>query len=72
MLKRSTTTLTIVFLILITNVEHWGSYATTEVANLDTIYDIKTHHLAKRMDLQICLGKLGHLSYPFQKKTLIL
>lgn len=66
-----TTTLTIVFLILIKNVAQIGSYAATNVAafednnennninsnsnNLNN--NDETHRLTKRMDLESCLGK---------------
>ncbi|XP_061386182.1 uncharacterized protein LOC133321099 [Musca vetustissima] len=48
------------------NVQHWSTYATKEVANLDTLYDDKMHHLAKRMDLQVCLGQ-----FDVHKNTII-
>lgn len=63
-----TTTLTIVFLILIKNVAQIGSYAATNVAafednnennniNSNNLNNDETHRLTKRMDLESCLGK---------------
>uniref|UniRef100_A0A1I8MV57 MANSC domain-containing protein n=1 Tax=Musca domestica TaxID=7370 RepID=A0A1I8MV57_MUSDO len=66
MIKSPTSTLTIVFLILMKNVQHWSTHATKEVVNLDTLYDDKMHHLAKRMDLQVCLGQ-----FDVHKNTII-
>lgn len=62
MIKSPTSTLTIVFLILMKNVQHWSTHAAKEVVNLDTLYDDKMHHLAKRMDLQVCLGESKYMS----------
>lgn len=62
-----TTTLTIVFLILIKNVAQIGSYAATnnfatfedniENNNINNNNNDETHRLTKRMDLESCLGK---------------
>ncbi|XP_073826715.1 uncharacterized protein [Musca autumnalis] len=68
MIKSTTTsfTVTIIFLSLMSNVQHWSTYATKEVLNPNTLYDDKIHHLTKRMDLQVCLGQ-----FDVHKNTII-
>ena len=56
----TTTSLTIVFLILIKNVAQIGSYAASKLATFDDnaiSNSTETHRLIKRMDLESCLGK---------------
>ena len=56
----TTTSLTIVFLILIKNVAQIGSYAASKLATFDDNAignSNETHRLIKRMDLESCLGK---------------
>uniref|UniRef100_A0A1I8PLI1 MANSC domain-containing protein n=1 Tax=Stomoxys calcitrans TaxID=35570 RepID=A0A1I8PLI1_STOCA len=66
MLDVANSPLAIVSLLLIANVQHMGTHATKEVVNFETLNDDKTHHLQKRMDLQICLGQ-----FDVHKNTII-